>query len=120
MSLVKAFSKMLDSIPHDQMFTQMVLSQIVTYYDKCCGWYKGMFVLVCRILMRILTVIAMVTRISSPVNGGTRLKKPALFADAGEIHETVKKLLVGNGDRKALIDKVGLHTKFIKKESANN
>lgn len=42
MSLVKAFSKMLDSIPHDQMFTQMVLSQIVTYYDKCCGWYKGM------------------------------------------------------------------------------
>lgn len=41
MSLVKAFSKMLDSIPHDQMFTQMVLSQIVTYYDKCCGWYKG-------------------------------------------------------------------------------
>lgn len=41
MLLVKAFSKMLDSIPHDQMFTQMVLSQIVTYYDKCCGWYKG-------------------------------------------------------------------------------
>jgi hypothetical protein len=43
MALVKAFSKMLDSIPHDQMFTQMVLSQIVTYYDKCCGWYKGKF-----------------------------------------------------------------------------
>lgn len=54
----------------------------------------------------ILTVVAMVTRLSSPINGGTRLKTPALFADAGEIHETVKKLLVGNGDRKALIDKV--------------
>ena len=54
----------------------------------------------------ILTIIAMVTRISSPINGGTRLKTPALFADAGEIHETVKKLLNGNGDRKALIDKV--------------
>ena len=54
----------------------------------------------------ILTVVAMVTRISSPINGGTRLKTPALFADAGEIHETVKKLLAGNGDRKALIDKV--------------
>lgn len=48
----------------------------------------------------------MVTRLSSPINGGTRLKTPALFADAGEIHETVKKLLVGNGDRKLLIDKV--------------
>jgi len=54
----------------------------------------------------ILTIIAMVTRMSSPINGGMRLKTPALFADAGEIHETVKKLLVGNGDRKALIDKV--------------
>lgn len=54
----------------------------------------------------VLTVVAMVTRLSSPINGGTRLKTPALFADAGEIHETVKKLLVGNGDRKALIDKV--------------
>lgn len=32
---------MLDSIPHDQMFTQLVLNQVVTYYDKCCGWYKG-------------------------------------------------------------------------------
>lgn len=105
MSLVKAFSKMLDSIPHDQMFTQMVLSQIVTYYDKCCGWYKGM-VLHPAVSDGRLTVVAMVTRISSPVNGGTRLKTPALFADAGEIHETVKKLLAGTGDRKALIDKV--------------
>jgi len=39
--LVRAFSKMLDSIPHDQTFTQLIISQIVTYYDKCCGWYKG-------------------------------------------------------------------------------
>lgn len=40
MKLVKAFSKMLDNIPHDQMFTQLIINQIVTYYDKCCGWYK--------------------------------------------------------------------------------
>lgn len=41
MNLVKAFSKMLDTIPQDQTFTQLVISQVVTYYDKCCGWYKG-------------------------------------------------------------------------------
>ena len=41
MNLVRTFSKMLDSIPHDQAFTQLVINQIVTYYDKCCGWYKG-------------------------------------------------------------------------------
>lgn len=41
MSIVKEFSKMLSSIPHDQAFTQLLIDQIVTYYDKCCGWYKG-------------------------------------------------------------------------------
>lgn len=54
----------------------------------------------------------MVTRLSSPVTGGTRLKTPALFADAGEIHETVKKILLGNEDRKALIDKVIFRTRL--------
>lgn len=32
---------MLSSIPHDQAFTQLLIDQVVTYYDKCCGWYKG-------------------------------------------------------------------------------
>jgi Xaa-Pro aminopeptidase len=41
MSIVREFSKMLSSIPHDQAFTQLLIDQIVTYYDKCCGWYKG-------------------------------------------------------------------------------
>lgn len=41
MDLIKTFSKMLDSIPHDQAFTQLLITQIVTYYDKCCDWYKG-------------------------------------------------------------------------------
>jgi exocyst complex component 4 len=50
----------------------------------------------------------MITRLSPQANGGTRLKTPASFADAGEIHETVRKLLLGNGDKKALIDKVCL------------
>lgn len=35
-----------------------------------------------------------------------RLKASASFADAGDIHETVKKLLAGTGDRKQLIEKV--------------
>lgn len=41
MSIVREFSKMLSSIPHDQAFTQLLIDQIVTYYDKCFGWYKG-------------------------------------------------------------------------------
>lgn len=41
MSIIREFSKMLSSIPHDQAFSQLLITQIVTYYDKCCGWYKG-------------------------------------------------------------------------------
>lgn len=32
---------MLDTLPQDQTFTQLIISQMVTYYDKCCGWYKS-------------------------------------------------------------------------------
>jgi hypothetical protein len=41
MSIIREFSKMLSSIPHDQAFTQLLITQILTFYDKCCGWYKG-------------------------------------------------------------------------------
>lgn len=41
MSIIREFSKMLSSIPHDQAFTQLLISQIMNFYDKCCGWYKG-------------------------------------------------------------------------------
>jgi hypothetical protein len=108
MSLVKAFSKMLDSIPHDQMFTQMVLSQIVTYYDKCCGWYKGKFRMVLSTLpsSKNLLSSALVSRVSTQASGGVRLKAAAAFADSGAIHDTVQELWTGTGDKKELIDKV--------------
>lgn len=41
MSIVREFCKMLDSIPPDPSFAQLLISQVVAYYDKCCGWYKG-------------------------------------------------------------------------------
>ena len=40
--LIEAFCEMLDILPHDQAFSQLIISQIVTYYDKCYGWYKSM------------------------------------------------------------------------------
>jgi Xaa-Pro aminopeptidase len=89
MSLVKAFSKMLDSIPHDQAFTQLILNQIVTYYEKCCGWCK-----------------AIVIRMSSQPPGGIRLKAAAALAESGEIRDTAQQLWDGSvGNRQELIDK---------------
>ncbi|KAJ5317591.1 hypothetical protein N7508_002099 [Penicillium antarcticum] len=89
MTIVREFSKMLSSIPHDQAFTQLLIDQIVTYYDKCCGWYK-----------------AMVTRVSARNHGGgVRLKAAASYAETGDIRDTVDELWKGPGDKKqTLID----------------
>lgn len=38
--LIEAFCRMLDILPHDQAFSQLIVTQIVTYYDKCCEWFK--------------------------------------------------------------------------------
>ncbi|KAF7716728.1 Uncharacterized protein PECH_008655 [Penicillium ucsense] len=84
MSIVREFSKMLSSIPHDQAFTQLLIDQIVTYYDKCCGWYK-----------------AMVTKVSARNHGGeVRLKAAASFAENGDIHDVVDELWKGPGAKK--------------------
>ncbi|GFF64460.1 probable exocyst complex component sec8 [Aspergillus lentulus] len=89
MSIIWEFSKMLSSIPHDQAFTQLLISQIVTYYDKCCGWYK-----------------AIVTKVSPRNHGQVRLKAAAEFAESGDIHDTVQELWEGPADaKKELIDK---------------
>ncbi|KAL2818455.1 hypothetical protein BDW59DRAFT_175187 [Aspergillus cavernicola] len=89
MSVVKEFSKMLSSIPHDQTFTQLLLSQIVTYYDKCCGWYKSI-----------------VTKVSSRGRGGVQLKAGAAFAESGPVHDLVVELWSGlYTNKEELIDK---------------
>ncbi|KAJ5176738.1 uncharacterized protein N7482_002615 [Penicillium canariense] len=89
MSIVREFSKMLSSIPHDQAFTQLLIDQIMTYYDKCCGWYK-----------------AMVTKVSARNHGGeVRLKAAAAFAESGDIHDVVDELRKGASAKKqTLID----------------
>lgn len=91
MSLIRAFSCMLDSIPQDQMFTQLIISQLVTYLDKCLGWYK-----------------ALTSRLSGPGLNAPSTKAAAAFAQEGEIHETTTKLFDGSIDtpaRSALVDK---------------
>ncbi|KAL4940742.1 hypothetical protein BDV06DRAFT_16267 [Aspergillus oleicola] len=89
MSVVREFSKMLSSIPYDQAFTQLLLSQIVTYYDKCCGWYK-----------------TIVTKVSPRGAGGVQLKAAAAFAESGPIHDLVTELWQGsNPNRQEVIDK---------------
>lgn len=81
MTLIRAFAGMLCAIPQDQMFTQVLIDQMITYYDKCHGFYK-----------------ALVSRVASPEstqNGNTLLsmKAAASFASSGEVHDTALALL---------------------------
>lgn len=98
MSIIREFSKMLSSIPHDQAFTQLLITQIVNYYDKCCGWYR-----------------AIVTKISPRDNGQFRLKAAAQFAQSGDIHDVVKELWKGEASKEELIDK---ETKLLLKSTS--
>lgn len=83
MSLINSFARMLGAIPQDQIFTQLVITQLHTYYEKCLGWYK-----------------ASVSRLAhSPSNPNTTtltLKAAATYAEDGEIHNAASALLEEN------------------------
>lgn len=90
MSLIQAFSSMLDSIPPDPLFTQLIITQLVTYFDKCLGWFK-----------------ALTSRLSSPGQNSPSTKTAAAYARDGEICEISTKLLNEGKDsasRALLID----------------
>ncbi|KAI0995771.1 putative exocyst complex component [Podosphaera aphanis] len=41
-NLITAFSRMLDAIPHDQALTQLIITQMIRYYDHCYDWFKSL------------------------------------------------------------------------------
>jgi exocyst complex component 4 len=74
--LITAFCRMLDALPHDQAFSQLIISQIMMYYDKCHGWYK-----------------ALVARAKPhPTSGKIVKMAAALTEEDGELKETVATL----------------------------
>jgi len=90
-ALITAFCRMLDTIPHDQALSQLIITQMLRYYDKCCDWFKSL-----------------VSRVRE--NDGATLKLSALLAsEPGDIHETMQKLWADeNLDENLLEKEVGL------------
>jgi exocyst complex component 4 len=74
--LITAFCRMLDNLPHDQALSQLLISQMVTYYDKCYGWYK-----------------ALMTRAQAKADTGSRTKAAASFAEDEELGKTLDILI---------------------------
>jgi exocyst complex component 4 len=89
LDVITAFCKMLDHLPHDQQFSQLIINQMVTYYDKCCGWYK-----------------ALVSRAQPNPKTKKRMKMAAAMTEEGEIKDIVSALLQSDGtNTQELIDK---------------
>jgi hypothetical protein len=66
---------MLDNLPHDQAFSELIVSQLDTYAQKCAGWYK-----------------ALVSR-SQPTPSGRRVKAPAAWAESPDMEQLVSQIL---------------------------
>lgn len=76
-TLITAFCKMLDNLPHDQAFSQLIITQMSTYASKCTGWYK-----------------ALVSRSQPKQSTGGRVKAAAAYAESeNEIGRTISQLI---------------------------
>ena len=65
---------MLDNLPHDQAFSQLIVNQMDTYAQKCTGWYK-----------------ALVSR-SQATASGRLMKAPAVWAESDAMEELIARL----------------------------
>jgi exocyst complex component 4 len=86
-ALITAFCRMLDTIPHDQALSQLIITQMMRYYDRCCDWFRSL-----------------VSRVRD--SDGTTLKLSALLAHGpGDIHDTMQKLWTSEEQDRQLLEK---------------
>jgi exocyst complex component 4 len=85
-NLITAFCKMLDTIPHDQSFSQLIIRQMTTYYHKCHEWYKS-------IVSRQQTADVVIK------------KRSAELAGTGEIRDLMSKIWASESDDQDLLKK---------------
>ena len=86
-ALIKAFCKMLDKIPQDQAFTQLIITQLGTFYDKCLSWYKSLV-------------------LRTQAEGPSRPKLAASVLEQGDLSGVVNNIWDGDeSDRERLMQK---------------
>nr|POE65216.1 putative exocyst complex component sec8 [Quercus suber] len=87
--LMEAVCSMLDELPHEQSFTQLVITQMRSYYDKCYQWSK-------LLLQR--------TMATSDGQVRTKMRLAADLATSGGINDVVVALLdVENDEKEKLV-----------------
>ena len=86
LSLIKAFCKVANNIPQDQVLSSLIISQLEEYYNQCSTWYKSM-----------------ITR-PDDTDGKNRLKRAALKMEGSDIAAVTTNLWQGEkSDRERLM-----------------
>lgn len=81
--IVTAFCRMLGTIPPDQAFSSLLVTQMNRYYDRCFEWYK-----------------LLVTKTQEQTKDASNLRASARFAvQPGEIHEVMKELWLSDQEQ---------------------
>lgn len=86
-ALITAFCRMLDTIPHDQALSKLIIQQMERYHERCGGWFRSL--------------CSRIRESDTPA-----LKLSALLATGpGEIHDTMQKLWTSEGDDRHQLEK---------------
>jgi exocyst complex component 4 len=90
-SLITAFCRMLDTIPHDQALSKLIIQQMDRYFERCSTWFQSL-----------------VSRVRD--GEASTMKLAALLATGpGDIHDTIQKLWTSEeNDRNQLEKETGL------------
>ncbi|KAF3913689.1 hypothetical protein AA313_de0202028 [Arthrobotrys entomopaga] len=70
LSLITAICKMLDNLPHDQAFSQLIVDLLTDYYEKCHAFFRSL------------------------VQKDSGLKKSAVWVQPGELEQTMRQMWV--------------------------
>lgn len=90
-TLITAFCRMLDTIPHDQALSELIINQMIRYYNHCCDWFRSLVSIV------------------RDAEGSILKLSARLASDPGDIHETMQKLWTSETADPELLEKeIGL------------
>ncbi|KAK6349582.1 hypothetical protein TWF696_005867 [Orbilia brochopaga] len=76
LSLITAICRMLDSLPHDQSFSQLIVDLLTDYYEKCHAYFR-------TLVQRDKTVVH---------EGAVALKRSAVWTQPGELKSTMRQM----------------------------
>ena len=85
--LIIAFCRMLDTIPHDQALSQIIIDQMTKYYNHCYTWFKSL------------------VSQNQETDSSAQKFSAVLATGPGDIHDVMQKLWTAEEDDRLLLEK---------------